>query len=58
MTYAMLYQILTEAEARRDDERLPQQVRDNSAETVSLCKMRMASEGITRDQLKTLARAK
>lgn len=58
MTYAMLYQILIEAEARRDDERLPQQVRDNSAETVSLCKMRMASEGITRDQLKTLARAK
>jgi hypothetical protein len=57
MEWKMLYQCLIEAEARRDDERLPQDVRDRSAETVSLCKQRMAMEGLSRDALKQLARA-
>ncbi|WMR34737.1 hypothetical protein [Metapseudomonas otitidis] len=57
MTYALLLQLLIEAEQRRDDESLPQDVRDRSIETVSLCKQRMASEGITRHQLEQLAAA-
>lgn len=55
MTFSMLLQILQEAEARRDDASLPQEVRDRSAETVSLCKQRMAMEGLTREQLTELA---
>jgi hypothetical protein len=55
MTFADLWQILIEAEARRDDETLPLDVRERSGETVSLCKERMAREGLTRDQLKALA---
>ncbi len=55
MTFSMLLQILQEAEARRDDASLPQEVRDRSAETVSLCKQRMAMEGLTREQLAELA---
>lgn len=55
MTYGDLYQILIEAEARRDDETLPQDVRERSAETVSLCKQRMAKEGLNRDRLQQLA---
>ena len=55
MTHKMLLQILVEAEARRDDERLPDEVRERSAETVSLCKQRMAMEGLTRDALERLA---
>lgn len=51
LTYAMLLQILQEAEARRDDKSLDQAARDRSAETVSLCKQRMAQEGLTRHQL-------
>lgn len=58
MTYRDLWLILTEAEGRRDNEALPQQVRDNSAETVSICKERMAMEGLTRDALKKLAKVK
>lgn len=57
MTYALLLQMLTEAEARRDDESLPADVRERSAETVSLCKQRMASEGLTRYQLEQQAAA-
>lgn len=56
LTFSMLLQILTEAEARRDDETLPQPVRDRSAETVDLCCQRMAQEGLTRAQLVELAR--
>lgn len=55
MTYGQFYQILTEAEARRDDDSLPDDVRQRSAETVSLCKERMAREGLTRDALIQLA---
>lgn len=55
MTHKMLLQILVEAEARRDDETLPDEVRERSAETVSLCKQRMAMEGLTRDALERLA---
>ena len=55
MTFSMLLQILQEAEARSDDASLPQEVRDRSAETVSLCKQRMAMEGLTREQLTELA---
>lgn len=55
MTFSMLLQILQEAEARRDDASLPKEVRDRSAETVSLCKQRMAMEGLTREQLAELA---
>lgn len=57
LTHAMLLQILEEAEARRDDADLPQEVRDRSAETVSLCKQRMAMEGLTRAQLEEVAKA-
>ena len=57
MTYALLLQLLIEAEQRRDDESLPKDVRERSTETVSLCKQRMASEGITRHQLEQLAAA-
>ena len=57
MTYALLLQLLTEAEGRRDDDTLPTEVRERSAETVSLCKQRMASEGVTRHQLEQLAAA-
>ena len=55
MTFSMLLQILLEAEERRDDVSLPQDVRDRSAETVPLCKQRMALEGLTREQLEKLA---
>lgn len=55
LTHQMLLQILVEAEARSDDATLPQDVRDRSAETVSLCKQRMAQEGLTRAQLEDLA---
>ncbi|WP_321935387.1 hypothetical protein [Paraburkholderia sp. J8-2] len=55
MTYADFYQILIEAEQRRDDETLPHEVRGRSEETVSLCKERMAREGLTRDRLIELA---
>lgn len=55
MTYADLYQILIEAEARRDDESLPADVSARSAEMVSLVKERMAKEGLTRTQLLHLA---
>lgn len=51
LTHAMFLQILQEAEARRDDKYLDQAARDRSAETVSLCKQRMAQEGLTRQQL-------
>jgi len=57
MTYAMLLLMLVEAEGRRDDESLPADVRVRSSESVSLCKQRMAMEGITRTQLEQLAKA-
>lgn len=54
MTYAYLYTILVEAEDRAAN--FPDEgVRERSAETVSLCKERMAREGLTRDALKKLA---
>ena len=56
LTHAMLLQFLVEAEERRDDPNLPQDVRDRSAETVSLCKQRMAKEGLTRSQLEEIAK--
>lgn len=55
LTFTMLLQILVEAEARRDDATLPQEVRDRSAETVSICKQRMAAEGLTRSELEARA---
>jgi hypothetical protein len=57
MTYAMLLQILEEAEQRRDHPAWPADVRQRSAETVALCEERMQREGISRAQLVTLARA-
>lgn len=57
LTHAMLLQMLVEAEARRDDQTLPQEVRDRSAETVSLCEQRMAKEGLSRAQLEELTLA-
>lgn len=57
LTHSMLLQMLVEAEARRDDVTLPQDVRNRSAETVSLFKQRMAMEGLTRAQLEELALA-
>jgi hypothetical protein len=56
MNYKMLHQILTEAQARRDNQKWPQDVRDRSAETVALCEERMKLEGISRADLKRLAR--
>ena len=55
MTYADLYQILVEAEYRRDDETIPDPVRFRSGMTVELCKERMRREGLTREQLRLLA---
>lgn len=55
MTYADLYQILIEAEARVADALNSSDVRTRSQETVDLCNQRMAREGITREQLKRLA---
>lgn len=52
----MLLKILVEAEGRRDDATLPQEVRGRSAETVSLCEQRMVMEGLTRSQLEEIAR--
>jgi hypothetical protein len=54
MTYADLYTILVEAEGRVTNCQ-DEGVRKRSAETVSLCKERMAREGLTRDELKRLA---
>lgn len=57
MTYSMLLLILTEAEARCDNASLPADVRERSTQTVSLCKRRMAMEGLTRSQLEEQAAA-
>ena len=57
LTHSMLLRMLVEAEARRDDETLPQDARARSAETVSLCKQRLAMEGLNRDRLEQLALA-
>ncbi len=57
LTYAMLLQILVEAEARRDNTDLPQDVRDRSSATALLCNQRMAQEGLSRQQLEERARA-
>lgn len=56
MTYAMLLQILIEAEARRNDVTLPADVRERSRETISLCNQRMTMEGLTRVQIEGLAK--
>jgi hypothetical protein len=56
MTYADLYQILTEAEERVKDAS-DAGVRERSAQTVQLCLERLEKEGLTRDQLKALASA-
>lgn len=56
MTYAMLLQILTEAEHRVKTE-TDQGVRERSQETVNLCLERLRIEGITREQLESLAAA-
>ncbi len=57
MTYALLLQMLTEAESRRDNESLPADVRERSGETASICYERMARQGITIHQLRELAAA-
>lgn len=54
MTYRDLWQILTEAEARVKHS-ADATVKANSAETVALCKERMAKEHINRTQLRKLA---
>ena len=55
MTHRFLWLILTEAEDRVANHS-DVGVRERSAETVSLCKQRMAQEGLTRDALRELAR--
>ncbi len=55
LSHALLLTILVEAEGRRDDASLPQEARERSAETVSLCKQRMAMEGLTRSQFEEIA---
>lgn len=59
MNYAMLLQILLEAEERVRQYTGTEfnDVAVRSAETVSFCKERMAKEGLTRDQLEKLANA-
>lgn len=57
LTFSMLLQILEEAEERRDDGSLPQDVRNRSAETASLCMQRLADEGLSRERLEHLAKA-
>lgn len=56
MTYAMLLQILVEAEYRVNDETLPVAIRTRSQETVDLCNERLRNEGITRSDLERLAK--
>lgn len=56
LTHSMLLRILVEAEARRDNQKLSQDVRNRSAETASLCNQRMAIEGLSRNRLEQLAR--
>ncbi len=56
MTYAMLYQILTEAEQRARNESLPNDVRARSQETVDLCNLRLSREGLTKAALRRAAR--
>jgi hypothetical protein len=58
LTHSMLYQILIEAEGRvkHFTGALSAQARANSAETVALCKERMRREGLTRAQLRKLAK--
>lgn len=58
MTYAMLLQILVEAEYRVNDETLPVAIRTRSHETVDLCNERLRNEGITRSDLERLAKGK
>ncbi|TCK37991.1 hypothetical protein B0G84_3293 [Paraburkholderia sp. BL8N3] len=55
MTFLDLYQILIEAEARRDDESLPADVRFRSGLSVCMAEERMRREGLTRASLKKLA---
>lgn len=54
MTYAMLLQILVEAEWRVANE-LDEGVRERSQETVDLCNERLCMEGLTRADLERLA---
>lgn len=57
LTYRDLWTILVQAEDRAAN--FPDEgVRTRSAETVALCKERMAREGLTRDALRKLARTK
>jgi hypothetical protein len=56
ITYSMLYQILTEAEARVKAFAGSSTIKARSAETVALCKERMRREGLTRAQLRKLAK--
>jgi hypothetical protein len=54
MTYAMLLQILLEAE-QRVAESEDAGVRERSQETVDLCNERLRRDGLTRDDLVRLA---
>ena len=54
MTYAMLLQILVEAE-QRVTEFKDAGVRERSQETADLCNERLRREGLTRDDLVRLA---
>lgn len=51
LSYYRLLEMLQRAEFFRDDTTQPADVRANSAETVTLCEQRMATEGLTRAQL-------
>ncbi|EKY4113742.1 hypothetical protein RCP98_005488 [Pseudomonas aeruginosa] len=57
MTYSMLLKIYEEAKQRVDNESLPADVRARSQETVDLCCLRIAQEGLTFQQLRELAAA-
>jgi len=56
MTYAMLLQILIEAE-ERVKKSSDAGIRERSQETVNLCNERLRNEGLTRNDLERLASA-
>lgn len=58
LTYADFYQILIEAEERRDDKDLPADVRFWSGIAAELCVERMRRDGLTRERLIELARSR
>lgn len=53
----MFLQILAEAKMRANNPRLPGEARANSQETVDLCRMRLAQDGLTEPEVRATAKA-